>query len=99
MGHGRTCGNAESNDEQSIFHRRRALARNENVWISLKCGKNREPLPNRFALIRRGPLNEENPWNTRDPQRVARAYTTDCRWRNRAEFLQEDRKSTRLNSS
>jgi hypothetical protein len=30
---------AETNDEQSIFHRRRALARNENVWISLKCGK------------------------------------------------------------
>jgi len=26
--------------------------------------------------------------NTRDPQRVALAYTTDSRWRNRAEFLQ-----------
>jgi nuclear transport factor 2 (NTF2) superfamily protein len=27
-------------------------------------------------------------WNTRDPERVARAYTLDSEWRNRAEFLQ-----------
>ena len=30
----------------------------------------------------------EDGWNTRDPARVAMAYTTDSRWRNRAEFLQ-----------
>ena len=30
----------------------------------------------------------EDGWNTRDPQRVAFAYTRDSRWRNRAEFLQ-----------
>jgi uncharacterized protein len=30
----------------------------------------------------------EDAWNTRDPQRVALAYTRDSRWRNRAEFLQ-----------
>ena len=29
----------------------------------------------------------ENGWNTRDPQRVALAYTVDSYWRNRAEFL------------
>jgi nuclear transport factor 2 (NTF2) superfamily protein len=28
----------------------------------------------------------ENAWNTRDPQRVALAYTPDSQWRNRAEF-------------
>lgn len=28
----------------------------------------------------------EDAWNTRDPQRVALAYTEDSRWRNRAEF-------------
>jgi nuclear transport factor 2 (NTF2) superfamily protein len=28
----------------------------------------------------------EDGWNSREPQRVARAYTTDTRWRNRAEF-------------
>ena len=30
----------------------------------------------------------EDTWNTRDPQKVALAYTTDSRWRNRSEFLQ-----------
>jgi nuclear transport factor 2 (NTF2) superfamily protein len=30
----------------------------------------------------------EDAWNTRDLQRVALAYTTDSRWRNRAEFLE-----------
>jgi nuclear transport factor 2 (NTF2) superfamily protein len=30
----------------------------------------------------------EDAWNTRDPERVASAYTEDSRWRNRAEFFQ-----------
>ncbi|MFJ5488853.1 DUF1348 family protein [Hansschlegelia beijingensis] len=30
----------------------------------------------------------EDAWNTRDPHRVAQAYTVDSVWRNRAEFLQ-----------
>lgn len=30
----------------------------------------------------------EDAWNTRDPARVALAYTPDSRWRNRDEFLQ-----------
>jgi uncharacterized protein len=29
----------------------------------------------------------EDLWNTRDPERVALAYTEDTQWRNRAEFL------------
>jgi nuclear transport factor 2 (NTF2) superfamily protein len=29
----------------------------------------------------------EDGWNTRDPERVALAYTVDSRWRNRSEFL------------
>jgi uncharacterized protein len=29
----------------------------------------------------------EDAWNTRDPERVALAYTEDSEWRNRAEFL------------
>ena len=29
----------------------------------------------------------EDLWNTRDPHRVALAYTEDTQWRNRAEFL------------
>jgi nuclear transport factor 2 (NTF2) superfamily protein len=30
----------------------------------------------------------EDLWNTRDPHRVAAAYTEDCVWRNRVEFLE-----------
>jgi nuclear transport factor 2 (NTF2) superfamily protein len=30
----------------------------------------------------------EDGWNTRDPARVALAYTEDSRWRNRAEFVE-----------
>ncbi|MFE9095827.1 DUF1348 family protein [Streptomyces sp. NPDC007264] len=29
----------------------------------------------------------EDGWNSRDPEKVARAYTADSRWRNRAEFV------------
>lgn len=29
----------------------------------------------------------EDAWNTRDPEKVAGAYTADSRWRNRAEFV------------
>lgn len=29
----------------------------------------------------------EDAWNTRDPDKVALAYTPDTRWRNRSEFL------------
>ncbi len=30
----------------------------------------------------------EDAWNSRDPARVALAYTVDSQWRNRAEFIQ-----------
>ncbi len=29
----------------------------------------------------------ENGWNSRDPERVALAYSVDSRWRNRSEFI------------
>jgi nuclear transport factor 2 (NTF2) superfamily protein len=29
----------------------------------------------------------EDAWNTRDPERVALAYTSDTEWRNRTEFI------------
>ena len=47
----------------------------------------RPPLPP-FTLetaVRKVRLAEDA-WNSRDPQRVALAYTPDSRWRNRAEF-------------
>ena len=30
----------------------------------------------------------EDAWNSRDPERVALAYTEDSRWRNRSEFFE-----------
>ena len=38
----------------------------------------------------------EDAWNTRDPERVALAYSEDSRWRNRAEFFQGHRAITEL---
>ena len=39
------------------------------------------------ALVSRKVQLAEDLWNTRDPARVAAAYTEDTVWRNRAEFL------------
>ncbi len=49
----------------------------------------RPPLPP-FTLetARQKVRMAEDAWNTRDPKRVALAYTIDSRWRNRAEFFQ-----------
>ncbi|MDE2593029.1 MAG: nuclear transport factor 2 family protein [Burkholderiales bacterium] len=49
----------------------------------------RLPLPpfSRDAAVTKVRLAEDA-WNTRDPKRVAMAYTPDSRWRNRAEFPQ-----------
>jgi nuclear transport factor 2 (NTF2) superfamily protein len=48
----------------------------------------RPPLPpfTRETAIQKVRLAEDG-WNTREPQRVALAYTTDSRWRNRSEFI------------
>lgn len=46
---------------------------------SLLCRRSRERLQfRRYA---------EDGWNSRDPERVALAYTVDSRWRNRSEFV------------
>ncbi|MEJ0091684.1 MAG: nuclear transport factor 2 family protein [Limisphaerales bacterium] len=49
----------------------------------------RPPLPpfTRESAIEKVRL-AENGWNTRDPQKVALAYSSDSWWRNRAEFVQ-----------
>ena len=50
---------------------------------------NRPPLPpfNNETAAQKVRMAEDA-WNTRDPARVALAYTTDSRWRNRSEFLE-----------
>ena len=48
----------------------------------------RPPLPPFTAETARTKVRAaEAAWNTRDPERVAGAYTDDSRWRNRSEFL------------
>ena len=48
----------------------------------------RPPLPpfTRETAAQKARLAEDA-WNTREPERVAQAYTEDSRWRNRAEFF------------
>ncbi|HVK99821.1 MAG TPA: nuclear transport factor 2 family protein [Dongiaceae bacterium] len=49
-----------------------------------------QPLVPPFTLdiAKRKVRAAEDGWNSRDPQRVALAYTEDSQWRNRAEFPQ-----------
>jgi uncharacterized protein len=48
----------------------------------------RPPLPPFTAETAAQKVREaEDGWNTRDPERVAAAYTVDSRWRNRSEFV------------
>jgi nuclear transport factor 2 (NTF2) superfamily protein len=51
------------------------------------AAQTRPPLPpfNRESAIEKVRLAEDG-WNSRDPERVAQAYTLDTQWRNRAEF-------------
>jgi nuclear transport factor 2 (NTF2) superfamily protein len=48
----------------------------------------RPPFPpfTREAAIKKVRLAEDS-WNSREPEKVALAYTADSRWRNRSEFL------------
>ena len=54
----------------------------------LKAGTERPPLPpfTRETAIQKVRLAEDA-WNSRDPDKVAQAYTIDSRWRNRSEFV------------
>ena len=56
--------------------------------MSISTLESRPPLPpfNRSDALRKVRLAEDA-WNTRDPKRIALAYTPDSRWRNRDEFI------------
>jgi hypothetical protein len=62
--------------------------RNETAGAKLPMSDNRPLVPpytaETAALKARA---AEDAWNSRDPARVALAYTLDSRWRNRAEFF------------
>ena len=54
----------------------------------LKTMESRPPLPPFTLEAATAKVQAaENAWNTRDPDRVALAYTEDSQWRNRAEFF------------
>jgi nuclear transport factor 2 (NTF2) superfamily protein len=63
-----------------------------NAPAQLRPGElpmNRPPLPPFSAETAAQKVRlAEDAWNTRDPERVALAYTPNSRWRNRAEFFQ-----------
>ena len=51
--------------------------------------EDRPPVPPFTAETARQKVQAaEDAWNTRDPERVAMAYSEDSRWRNREEFFQ-----------
>jgi hypothetical protein len=60
-----------------------------NLETLLESAMDRPPLPpfSLEAATQKVRLAEDA-WNSRDPARVALAYTPDSRWRNRSEFLQ-----------
>jgi hypothetical protein len=43
--------------------------------------------PFTLETARRRVQTAEDVWNTRDPERIALAYTVDSEWRNRTEFM------------
>ncbi len=50
--------------------------------------KNRPPLPPFTQQTAEQKVHlAENGWNSKDPIKVASAYTVDCQWRNRAEIF------------
>jgi uncharacterized protein len=58
---------------------------NKNDWRTMET---KPPLPPFTLETAKAKVQAaEDAWNTRDPDRVALAYTEDSRWRNRAEFL------------
>jgi uncharacterized protein len=56
--------------------------------MGTQAATTRPPLPpfTRESAIQKVRLAEDG-WNSRDPQKVALAYSIDSRWRNRAEFV------------
>jgi uncharacterized protein len=58
------------------------------VATPMERAETRPPLPpfTRDTAIQKVRAAEDG-WNTRDPERVALAYSTQSRWRNRAEFV------------
>jgi nuclear transport factor 2 (NTF2) superfamily protein len=77
-------------DDSRLFCRQRARFEGSNFQRAWKgtIMPARPPLPpfTRETAIQKLRLAEDG-WNSRDPEKVALAYTLDSRWRNRSEFI------------
>jgi uncharacterized protein len=64
------------------------ISERRNAMSVPQATTQRPPLPpfTREAAIQKARLAEDA-WNSRDPEKVALAYTVDSRWRNRSEFV------------
>ena len=60
----------------------------ERLCPQMSTSTRRPPLPpfTRESAIQKVRLAEDG-WNTRDPEKVALAYASNSRWRNRSEFI------------
>ncbi len=59
-----------------------------NYFLKVKSMQTKPPLPPFTLETATAKVQAaEDAWNTRDPERVALAYTEDSEWRNRSEFL------------
>jgi nuclear transport factor 2 (NTF2) superfamily protein len=67
---------------------RRAVSSNIFSTNRRKAMGSRPPFPpfSRESAVQKVRLAEDG-WNSRDPEKVAQAYTTDSHWRNRSEFV------------
>lgn len=64
------------------------FAEADALWSGRPLVTMRPPLPPFTPETAREKVRlAEDAWNSRDPERIALAYTSECRWRNRAEFL------------
>src|ERR1700675_2650611 len=67
---------------------RKGISERSVAMSTAKATNQRPPLPpfTRETAIEKVRLAEDA-WNSRDPEKVALAYTVDSRWRNRSEFV------------
>jgi len=67
---------------------RKETSKRRNAMSTAKATNQRPPFPpfSRETAIEKVRLAEDA-WNSRDPEKVALAYTVDSRWRNRSEFV------------
>jgi hypothetical protein len=80
--------NGHRKDDTLLFNSSAAEPHNPQLRQTWRTHMSRPPLPpfTEQTATKKARLAEDG-WNTRDPAKVALAYTPDSQWRNRAEFL------------